>query len=78
MASESGTTGVLYSAVKVSSLKENCMLTLSRHTRGAEQAEMRTLKLPEMLLDKVIEYKMKDEQFYNKATETSKLQLKLL
>ena len=26
------------------------------------------------VMDKVIEYKMKDEQFYNKATETSKIQ----
>ena len=47
---------------KVSSLQENSMLTLCRHTRGKEVEEMRKLKLPGMLLEKMIEFKIKDEQ----------------
>ena len=34
------------------------MLTVSRHTKGTEQSESRALNLPEMLLDKVIDYNM--------------------
>ena len=55
---------------KVTSLKENCIEAVGPHMRRRQESEIRKLELPTVLIDKLVEYKMKDEQYYHEnATE---------
>ena len=55
---------------KVTSLKENCIDAVGPHMRRRQESEIRKLELPTVLIDKLVEYKMKDEQYYHEnATE---------
>ena len=55
---------------KVTSLKKNCIEAVGPHMRRRQESEIRKLELPSVLIDKLVEYKMKDEQYYHpNATE---------
>ena len=55
---------------KVTSLKKNCFEAVGPHMRRRQESEIRKLELPSVLIDKLVEYKMKDEQYYHpNATE---------
>ena len=54
---------------KVASLKENCIEAVGPHRRSLQESEIRKLELPSVLLDQLLEYKMKEEQYYHTEAE---------
>ena len=66
-------TGRLYFRVevtnKVTSLRENCIEVLGPRLRSLQVAEIRRLGMPAVLTDQLLEYKMKEEQYYDTAAE---------
>ena len=54
---------------KVASLKENCIEAVGPHLRSLQESEIRKLELPSVLLDQLLEYKMKEEQYYHTEAE---------
>ena len=66
-------TGRLYFRVQytnqVTSLKENCIEVVGPHLRSLKEMEIRKLGMPGVLVDQLLEYKMKEEQYYHTEAE---------
>ena len=66
-------TGRLYFRVqvtnKVTSLRENCIEVVGPHLRSLQEEEIRKLGVPGVLMDQLLDYKMKEEQYYHTEAE---------
>ena len=54
---------------KVASLKENCIEVVGPRLRSLQKSEIRKLEMPVVLLEQLLDYKTKEEQYYHTEAE---------
>ena len=54
---------------KVSSLKENCIEVVGPRLRSLQESQIRGLDLPRVLMDQLLDYRRKEEQYYHTEAE---------